>query len=560
MVSFLYFGFFILSVLAIKIYLPMFTKQHGIHYISFLILAAISCLNYYFIATANSADVSLLAQKNIYAVMLFFPLIFLSILCELCKISNKYLLEILAFFAIILTGIICTTDMTGLFYEEYKLNPETLYIDKEYGVFHAVYYAYLIIAFLLSFYVIAISRKKKNIPVSLITMVVIMEITLLVSVFLGDVLGIDFYFDVIGEVIIDGLMIHLANRIPLYDVAASVYERIEKDHVIGVAVADKSQRLIGYNDAMLYFVPEFKDTKIDYVLPESFKYSKLLSDMADEYENTKKEVKKEILVGERWLMFEMSSLIYHHTESGYQIFVRDITEKNKYIHQLEIYRKELMEEVDKKITKIDLMKDASLLGIAELIESRDGSTGGHVKRTSEVVAILTKALTKYHTYDVSPYFYAIVEKVAPLHDVGKIAVDDAILRKPGKFTPEEFEKMKEHAPSGGVIIKRILKEIEDEEWLEVATNIATYHHERWDGSGYPNKLSGTAIPLEARIMAVADVYDALVSKRCYKENFDFEKARNIILDGMGTQFDPALKDIFCECLPQLEEYYEKNPQ
>lgn len=538
----------------------MFTKQHGIHYIAFLILAAISTLNYYFIETAGSADVSLLAQKNIYAVMLFFPLIFLGILCEICKAPNKLAMEVLALFAMILTVIICTTDSTGLFYKEYRLNPVTLNVDKVYGVFHTVYYVYLLIAFLLSFHVIFISRKKKNIPVSLLTLVVIMEITLLVSVFLGDILGVDFHFDVVGELIIDGLMIHLANRIPLYDVEASVYERIERDHEIGVAIADKSHRLIGYNDAMLYFIPEFGDAKIDYVLPESFKYSQLLSDMADEYEATKKEVKKEILVGEKWLLFEMSSLIYHHTEKGYQIFVRDITEKNKYIHQLEIYRKELMQEVDKNITKIDVMKDASLLGIAELIESRDGSTGGHVKRTSEVVSILTKALIENHTYDVSPYFYAIVEKVAPLHDVGKIAVDDAILRKPGKFTPEEFEKMKEHAPSGGVIIKRILKEIEDEEWLEVATNIATYHHERWDGSGYPNKLSGSNIPIEARIMAVADVYDALVSKRCYKESFDFEKARNIILDGMGTQFDPALKDVFCECLPKLEEYYSKNNQ
>lgn len=560
MVSFIYLGFFILSILAIIIYLPMFTKQHGIHYIAFLILASISILNNYFIATATSAEVSLLAQKNIYAVMLFFPLIFLGILCEICKAPDKYVLEIMAFFAIILTIIVCTTDATGLFYKEYSLNPETLNIDKVYGVFHTVYHVYLLISFLMTFYVIFVSKKKNSIPISFLTLIVLMEIILLVSIFLGDILGVAFNFDVVGEVIIDGLMIHLANKIPLYDVEASVYERIEMDREIGVAIADKSRRVLGYNEAMLHYVPEFKDTKIDFILPETFKYTELICDMADEHVETKKEVKREIRVNEKWLLFEMSSLVYHHRERGYQIFVRDITEKNKYIHQLEIYRKELMDEVDKKITKIDIMKDAVLLGIAELIESRDGSTGGHVKRTSKVVGILTQTLMKYHTYDVSPYFYTIVEKVAPLHDVGKIAVDDAVLRKPGKFTPEEFEKMKEHAPSGGVIIKRILKEIEDEEWIAIATNIATYHHERWDGSGYPNKLSGTAIPIEARIMAVADVYDALVSKRCYKESFDFEKARNIILDGMGTQFDPVLKDVFCDCLPKLEEYYEKNSQ
>lgn len=555
MVAFIYLGAFILSVLAIKIYLPMFTKIHGIHYIAFLILGAISTLNYFFIAVANSSDVALIAQKNIDAVMLFFPIIFLSIVCELCKSPKKFVLEILTFFAVILTAIICTTDMTGLFYQEYNFNPITLNVEKVYGIFHSVYYSYIAIAFLLTFYVIFINLKKKNIPVRLITLVVIMEITMVLSISLGDLLKIDFNFDVIGILIINGLMINLANRIPLYDVEVSVYERIEKDRVLGVAVADKSQRLLGYNAAMLDMIPEFAEEKVDCVLSDTFKYSNLLKEMVEEYESTKQEVMREVQSGEKWYCFELYSLIFHNDEAGYQIFVRDITEKNKYIHQLEIYRNELKEDVSKKITKIEVMKDASLVGIAELIESRDGSTGGHVKRTSKVVNILTKSLIKHHTYDVSPYFYAIVEKVAPLHDVGKIAVDDEILRKPGKFEPDEYEKMKAHAASGGLIIRRILKEIEDEEWLDVATNMATSHHERWDGSGYPYNLSGTDIPLEARIMAVADVYDALVSKRCYKDSFDFDKAKNIILEGMGTQFDPTLKDIFIECLPQLEEYY-----
>lgn len=237
------------------------------------------------------------------------------------------------------------------------------------------------------------------------------------------------------------------------------------------------------------------------------------------------------------------------------MFVRDVTEKNRYIHQLEIYRNELMQDVEMKVTQINRMQDASLLGIAELIESRDGSTGGHIKRTSRVVGILTDYLKSNHTFEVSPVFYAIIERVAPLHDVGKIAVDDAILRKPGRFTPEEFEQMKQHAPKGGEIIKRILHGIENDEWVEIAANIAASHHERWDGKGYPKGLAGKEIPLEARIMAIADVYDALVSKRCYKEGFSFRKAYDIILDGMGTQFDPGLRECFCVCAPQLEAYY-----
>ena len=133
-------------------------------------------------------------------------------------------------------------------------------------------------------------------------------------------------------------------------------------------------------------------------------------------------------------------------------------------------------------------------------------------------------------------------KAAPMHDLGKIAVDDAILRKPGRFTPEEFEKMKAHAAEGARIVHEILKGTDDEDFQRIAENVAHYHHERWDGSGYPDGLKGEEIPLEARIMAIADVYDALVSKRVYKESMSFEKADAIIMEGMGTQFDKASND------------------
>ena len=142
-----------------------------------------------------------------------------------------------------------------------------------------------------------------------------------------------------------------------------------------------------------------------------------------------------------------------------------------------------------------------------------------------------------------------------MHDLGKIAVDDEILRKPGRFTPEEFEIMKTHAAEGARIVHEILKSTDDYEFHLLAENVAHYHHERWDGSGYPEGLKGREIPPEARIMAIADVYDALVSKRVYKEEFSFEKADSIIMEGMGTQFDPALRAAYEAARPGLEAYY-----
>ena len=142
-----------------------------------------------------------------------------------------------------------------------------------------------------------------------------------------------------------------------------------------------------------------------------------------------------------------------------------------------------------------------------------------------------------------------------MHDLGKIAVDDVILRKKGKFEPEEYEQMKKHAAEGAKLVDQILDGTDNDSFKTMATNVAHYHHERWDGSGYPEGLVGESIPVEARIMAIADVYDALVSKRVYKDKFSFEKANEIILEGMGSQFDKKLERAYVNARPALEAYY-----
>ena len=132
------------------------------------------------------------------------------------------------------------------------------------------------------------------------------------------------------------------------------------------------------------------------------------------------------------------------------------------------------------------------------------------------------------------------------------------MRKPGRYTPEEYDKMKTHAAEGARIVREILRDTDDAEFRKIAENVAHYHHERVDGSGYPDRLKGEQIPLEARIMAIADVYDALVSKRVYKESYSFAKADRIILEGMGTQFDPGLQKYYEAARPKLEAYYAKE--
>lgn len=143
-----------------------------------------------------------------------------------------------------------------------------------------------------------------------------------------------------------------------------------------------------------------------------------------------------------------------------------------------------------------------------------------------------------------------------MHDLGKITVDDDILRKQAKFTPEEYEVMKTHAAAGYEIVKKILTGLEEDQFVEIAANMAHYHHEKVNGQGYPDGLKGEEIPIEARIMALADVFDALVSKRCYKEAFSYDKAFSIIKEDAGSHFDQKLAEVFLTCRPQLEELYD----
>ena len=222
------------------------------------------------------------------------------------------------------------------------------------------------------------------------------------------------------------------------------------------------------------------------------------------------------------------------------------------------YNEELQKEVKSKTEKIVALHDQLVIGMATMVEGRDNSTGGHIRRTSAGVRILTETLRENGSAQISDEFCEKLIKAAPMHDLGKITVGDAILCKPGRYTPEEYEVMKTHSAEGARIVREILSDTDDEEFRRIAENVAHYHHERFDGTGYPDRLKGDGIPLEARIMAIADVYDALVSKRVYKERYSFEQADRIILDGMGTQFDPALRKYYEAARPKLEAYYAED--
>ncbi|MBP5159899.1 MAG: HD domain-containing protein, partial [Lachnospiraceae bacterium] len=233
-----------------------------------------------------------------------------------------------------------------------------------------------------------------------------------------------------------------------------------------------------------------------------------------------------------------------------------------YIEMVDSYNADLEREVEKKTADILKGNNNLIKSMAMLVESRDNSTGGHIVRTSDVVEILMEEIVKDREFaekhGIDDKFKRCIIKAAPLHDIGKIAVDDAVLRKPGKFTDEEYAKMKKHSEEGARVLHAILADIDDEYFRNLAENVAHFHHERMDGSGYPEGRKDEEIPIEARIMAVADVYDALVSTRVYKDAMSFDRADTIIRESMGKHFDIELMKFYIAARPRIEEYYIKQ--
>ncbi len=214
--------------------------------------------------------------------------------------------------------------------------------------------------------------------------------------------------------------------------------------------------------------------------------------------------------------------------------------------ELKEFNENLLEMVEAKTNTVLSLQNSILRTVAELVEYRDDITGQHIERTQNYIRVLIDALMESELYreEMASWNVEFLLQSSQLHDVGKITIKDSILQKPAKLSAEEFDEMKKHTTSGVRILENIQKTTNETTFLEHAKIFAGTHHEKWDGSGYPTGLLGGDIPLQGRLMAVADVYDALISERPYKRPFSHEDAVQIIRSGKGTHFDPTLVDVF----------------
>ncbi len=214
--------------------------------------------------------------------------------------------------------------------------------------------------------------------------------------------------------------------------------------------------------------------------------------------------------------------------------------------EIEEYNLRLEERVREQVEKISAGQRETIFAMAKLAESRDPETGEHLERMREYCVILSRELRRQKKYEhvIDDRYIENIASASPLHDIGKVGVPDNVLQKPGKLTPEEFEVMKEHSSLGAETLKRVNEAHPGNAFVSMGIEVAGSHHEKWDGTGYPRGLAGERIPLAGRILALGDVYDALTSKRVYKEAFTHEKSGKIIMEGSGKHFDPDIVEAF----------------
>lgn len=552
---------FALSLVNAGVYAGIWRKRFSVFITLTFAFVPIANLGYLIISLSRTIPEAIIGIKISY-LGAFCHIFIMYAIFNLCNLNIKktlrlVLLAVSTFFFLSCLSIgsfpIFYKDITGV------LIGNNLILHKSYGILHTLYYiqifSYMAITIGATVYAF---RKKNDVSRHNLRYMLACEIIPVLTFFTGRLLHLKVDLMPLSYVLSEVVLIIISRRIVLYDVTETVIETIAFNGKTGFISFDDSFHYLGSNQIAKDIFPELSKLHVDDSALKNPELKKEIIENIHKFIINPKQNSFFKNFGEQIFQVDINKLFDGRVNRGYILYIQDDTKDQNYISLLNGFNDKLRDEVAQKTEHIVEMHNNLIMGMATMVESRDNSTGGHIKRTSKVVEILITEIQKDKSEDkleLSADFCHNIIKAAPMHDLGKIAVDDAILRKPGRFTDEEFEVMKTHAAEGAHIVHEILKGTDDMAFHLLAENIAHYHHERWDGSGYPEGLKGEDIPLEARIMAVADVYDALVSKRVYKDAMSFEKADSIMMESFGKHFDKQLEKYYISARPLLEAYY-----
>ena len=559
-IRFIYIIALFISLVALYVYYEINSNNLNKNYLTLFLTTFISNFGYAMSVYADTLEGALSGNLLSYIGSIFTILFGFVVVIDMCHKRFYFFLRFsLVILATILGILLATTKETQLFLD-------SPYITHQYGLtlikFKMGPAMYCYMAFLAGINLASIITvihtifTKKNVSKKSLWILLCMLIFGTLCYVVPFAAGTRINFMPYIYLVMEMFFLYFSAKTNTYDLQLNLLSIYQNRTGYGYIAFDNKKRFLGCNDFALTFFPKLKEIALDSYIPED--YSNIRNNLHydtwdwNDHCNEDFKVQFENKAG----ICTIHKLSASRMKMGYFVELRDDTEQQNYINGLNSFNKELSHLVKEKTEQVTDMQDSIIRGIATMVESRDNSTGEHILRTSDCVQIFAEELLQRKEIpSLTPAFCRNLVKAAPMHDLGKIAVNDAILQKKGIFTPEEYEQMKEHSAKGAEIVKKVLSGINDEDFRRIAINVAHYHHEKWNGSGYPEKLSGTEIPLEARIMALADVFDALVSKRCYKEPNSFDEAFEIIKNDLGQHFDPVIGQIFIECRPQLEEYY-----
>ena len=552
-----------LSFMLTVVYAYIWRKRFDVRFTLIFTIIPMADVGYVFITHSKTLGEALIGNNIVYFGGCFLPLFIMMSVFNLCDVKlPKIVNTLLILISFIVYSSTLTIGKNPVFYTQADISTiygGTVIVNKEYGFMHTVFYVMVILYFLAGIAVSVYTYIRKKTVSKRIVQLLFVPVTLsMLAFFLGRLVIEGLELVPIAYLIAQIVYLMIVDRMYLYDVSDTVIDSLVQTNETGLVSIDLKRKYLGCNDVALSVFPELSELTVDRSFGRNGKLRDTLLLWLDEFLADESKDKHNYEKDGKIFLIDINYLYQGSRKRGYQFVITDDTKNQKYISLINKYNTALTNEVAEKTKSLVEMHDKLILGMAAMVESRDNSTGGHIRRTSDVVKMLVDEIKKDNKLGLDDGFCKDLIKAAPMHDLGKIAVDDAILRKPGRFTDEEFEVMKTHAAEGARIVHQILEGTDDIDFHIIAENVAHYHHERWDGSGYPEGLKGEEIPIEARIMAIADVYDALVSKRVYKESMPFDKADAIIMEGMGKHFDKNLEKYYVSARPRLEEYYRMS--
>lgn len=560
MITLIYTGTFLASLALLGSMLYKNKKIESIHAL-LGVLVCVACLGELLVCFSNSLEMAKFGHFVCYIGTAYTTWLLVVIIARTCNLKMpRWLNRVMLCYATLVILLQLSANYTGLYYTDVHLETykDATILVRTYGPLHFIYPVYLVccavIMIAYSIYAIKTSEKVSTRTVVSMSLVGVMVIvTYIIEKMMNSIIN----YDSVAYMIASLFMMRVFDHVNKYDMSINIMRTVQNMEGYGYIELDLKYRFIDANQYIQEKYPEIENVwRVDYAIPvsDSVLYTEVVEWATGKYAPDE----KIIHLGETCYDVRFSPLYYNEKKKiGYLIEMIDRTKEHQYTHAIEDFNDRLKKEVEVKTDNILKVQDKLVLGMASMVESRDNSTGGHINRTSAVVEIFAKRLAvNARGYHFTEQFLKQVTQAAPMHDLGKIAVDDAVLRKQGKFTDEEYAQMKKHSEEGAKIVERILRGVKEDDFVDIAKNVAYYHHEKWNGQGYPKGLSGKEIPIEARIMALADVFDALVSKRCYKEAFSYDKAFNIIEESLGSHFDPELGKCFLACREDLEAYYD----